>query len=157
MCLYTLQMPVWICWFQTKNCSSQKYFDIAYIMVPKKNIWHSKVRVLFKQSSENTSKMQFYKTKGKRSELVTVLLTSHEQWPAVRSTYSTLQFWRYSTVKCTIYTFHPQATAIGMCGMDFSSSVWFRFWETPRVQFGSGKPSVWFGLLCRSVVKYKNV
>ena len=34
---------------------------------------------------------------------------------------------------------------LGMCGMDFSSSV--QFWEKPRVRFG---------FLCRSVVKYKN-
>ena len=36
---------------------------------------------------------------------------------------------------------------LGMCGMDFSSSVRFRF--------SVEKPSVWFGFLCRSVVKYK--
>jgi len=36
---------------------------------------------------------------------------------------------------------------LGMCKMDFSNSVRFRF--------GLEKPLVWFGFLCRSVVKYK--
>jgi len=49
-------------------------------------------------------------------------------------------------------TEHYNVTQLGMCRMDFSSSVWF--WEKPRVRFWKNRR---FGFLCRSVVKYKNV
>jgi len=44
---------------------------------------------------------------------------------------------------------------VGMCGMDFSSSVWFWFgFEKNRgFGFGSVLKNRWFGFLCRSVVK----
>ena len=46
--------------------------------------------------------------------------------------------------------------SIGMCGMDFSSSVRFLFGCEKNRGFGSVlKKKRWFGFLCRLVVKYK--
>jgi len=69
------------------------------------------------------------------------------------------KLWEFvtATTELRLLTFLKPETKIGlqvgMCGMDFSSSV--RFWEKPRFPFGFEKPSVLFGFLCRSVVKYK--
>jgi len=41
---------------------------------------------------------------------------------------------------------------VGMCGIDFLISVWFRFGSWKKLGFGS--ESIWFGSVCKNSVRF---